>query len=87
MEKIKTTSALYSFSPSEEGPSCTNKASRLIESRIYVEDDHEVLVGIDSFLEEILGKLVEGTSSRAMISLVGFGGAGKKNCGEKSLQR
>ena len=86
LQEIKERGQSYGLRPFEQGSSSkkiTNVDASLGPrlSSLYVEDDD--LVGIDSTSKELIRSLVEGPSTRRVISLAGEGGIGKSTLAKK----
>ncbi|PON68625.1 NB-ARC domain, LRR domain containing protein [Parasponia andersonii] len=79
LRDIKDRGERNGLRPLEQGTS--SRTTRDVEGHdprlgsLFIEEDE--LVGIDSTSEEIMRRLLEGTSTRTVISLVGTGGIGK----------
>ncbi|GMN63455.1 hypothetical protein TIFTF001_032533 [Ficus carica] len=86
LREIKERSERYDFRfSSEDGPSGTSTTAvehydpRL--DSIFIEEDD--VVGIDSTRDDLISMLVDGASTRAVISFVGTGGVGKTTLASK----
>ncbi|PON88971.1 NB-ARC domain containing protein [Trema orientale] len=78
LSKIKGRAETFGLRPLEQGSSSKSTTNVGHDPRLgslFIEKDE--LVGIESLSKELIGKLIEGTSMRSVISLVGEGGIGK----------
>ncbi|KAL5546734.1 hypothetical protein UlMin_006421 [Ulmus minor] len=85
LREIKDRSQGYGLRPLEQGASSITTASEApVDPRLgSLFIDKEELVGIKTQSEEIIRKLVEGSPTRSVISLVGEGGIGKTTLAKK----
>nr|ASM47225.1 coiled-coil NB-ARC domain protein [Parasponia rugosa] len=86
LREIKERGASYGLRPFEQGSSstATNVDAPRVDPRLgslFIEEDE--LVGIDSLSKEVMMSLVDGPSTRSVISLVGEGGIGKTTIAKK----
>ena len=84
MRKIKDRGQSYGLIPFAQAGGSSSSTAAAVDPRIgslFVEDDE--LVGIDSMSKELVTSLVEGSSVRSVISLVGEGGIGKTTLANK----
>ncbi|PON56961.1 NB-ARC domain containing protein [Trema orientale] len=86
LREIKERGVSYGLRHFEQGSSgtATNVDASRVDPRLgslFIEEDE--LVGIDSISEEVITSLVEGPSTRSVISFVGEGGIGKTTLAKK----